>query len=62
MLATQRKYAENTVIMKESASPVKQQEKGWICNCSSRILGILHVIVHSLFSEMFKFPNQHLSQ
>jgi hypothetical protein len=49
MLVSKRKCAENTFFMEEPTGPVKQQQMGWICNCSTRILGILLVFVcHSI--------------
>jgi hypothetical protein len=34
------------------------KRKEWVCNCSSRILGIVPVTSLALFSVMFLNPNQ----
>jgi hypothetical protein len=38
--------------------PCQTAKEGWICNCSTRILGFLPVTVHSLFSIIFPFSNE----
>jgi hypothetical protein len=50
-----KEKVQKTPIREESASPVKQNN-GWICNCPTRILGILSVLV------MFPFSNQRFLQ
>jgi hypothetical protein len=55
MLATHTKCTESIFITEESTSPVKTAEKGWICNCSTRILVILLVILAAYSQQCFYF-------